>query len=71
MYAIRSYYGFVRRPIQAMAVKMAEVEEGDLSVRLVPHYEDEMGSLMRSFNSMVVNLEKAKKALEQVSYNFV
>jgi hypothetical protein len=59
---------FVRTPIQTMAVKMEEVEAGDLSVRLSPHYEDEIGSLMRSFNSMVVNLEKAKKALEQCHY---
>lgn len=59
---------FVRRPIQTMAVKMAEVEAGDLSVRLVPRYDDEVGSLMRSFNSMVVNLEKAQKQLEQLHF---
>lgn len=59
---------FVRRPIQTMAVKMAKVEDGDFSVRLSPHFQDEMGSLMRSFNSMVVNLEKAKKELEQCHY---
>jgi len=59
---------FVRTPIQAMAVKMEEVEAGDLSVRLSPHFNDEIGSLMRSFNSMVVNLEKAKKELEQLHF---
>jgi hypothetical protein len=59
---------FVRRPIQTMAARMADVEAGDLSVRLVPPYEDEMGSLMRSFNSMVVNLEKAQQELQQCHY---
>lgn len=55
---------FVKRPIQEMASKMAQVEAGDLSVRLVPQFSDEMGSLMSSFNSMVENLERAKKELE-------
>lgn len=59
---------FVRTPIQTMAAKMEEVEAGDLSVRLIPPYEDEIGGLMRSFNSMVVNLEKAKKEIEQCHY---
>jgi signal transduction histidine kinase len=59
---------FVRTPIQTMAAKMEEVEAGDLSVRLSPRYQDEIGSLMRSFNSMVVNMEKAKKELEYCHY---
>jgi len=59
---------FVRRPIQTMAVKISEVENGNLSVRLDPHFDDEMGRLMRSFNSMVINLEQAQKALEQCHY---
>jgi len=59
---------FVRRPIQTMAGKIAEVETGDLSVRLDPLCDDEMGRLMRSFNSMVLNLEQAQKALEQCHY---
>lgn len=59
---------FVRNPIQTMAAKMEAVEAGNLSVRLIPPHDDEIGSLMRSFNSMVVNLEKAKKELEQCHY---
>ncbi|MEJ2698423.1 MAG: histidine kinase dimerization/phospho-acceptor domain-containing protein [Desulfuromonadales bacterium] len=59
---------FVKRPIQSMADKMALVEAGDLSVRMVPRSFDEVGSLMRSFNSMVDNLEKAKKELEECHY---
>lgn len=57
---------FVKRPIQEMADKMSQVEAGDLSVRLHPQFSDEMGSLMNSFNSMVDNLERAKKELEKL-----
>ena len=59
---------FVKRPIQKMAVKMAQVEAGDLSVRLETRFDDEIGRLVTSFNSMVVNLEKAKRELEQFHY---
>ncbi len=59
---------FVQRPIQAMAAKMSQVEAGDLSVRLESRYDDEIGRLVASFNSMVVNLEKAKQELQQVHY---
>lgn len=59
---------FVKRPIRNISEKMAQVEEGDLSVRLVPRYSDEVGSLMSSFNSMVVNLEKAKQELQHFHY---
>jgi signal transduction histidine kinase len=59
---------FVKRPIEAMAAKMAKVEEGDFSVRLEPKYADEMGSLVRSFNSMVDNLQKAQEELKDVHY---
>jgi signal transduction histidine kinase len=58
----------IKRPMQEMAAKMAQVEQGDLSVRMESNAADEMGSLMRSFTSMVVNLEKAKQELEQ--YHF-
>jgi len=59
---------FVRRPIQSLAEQMAKVEHGDLTVRITPRFSDEMGSLARSFNSMVNNLEKTKKELEQYHY---
>lgn len=59
---------FVKRPIQDMANRMVEVETGDLSVRLDPRYEDEIGALMTGFNSMVDNLGKAKQELEHCHY---
>ena len=58
----------VKRPMQEMAAKMAQVEQGDLSVRMESAAADEMGSLMRSFTSMVVNLDKAKRELEQFHF---
>lgn len=59
---------FVREPIQVITRRMAQVEAGDLAVRLVPKYDDEMAFLMRSFNSMVEKLAKAKDELED--YHF-
>lgn len=59
---------FVRRPIHSLAEQMAKVEQGDLSGRVTPLSSDEMGSLAGSFNSMVDNLEKARKTLEQYHY---
>jgi signal transduction histidine kinase len=59
---------FVKRPIQSMVEKMARVEEGDLSVRMQSDHNDEIGVLMRSFNSMVENLDKAKGELEKYHY---
>ena len=59
---------FVRRPIQEMSSKMAKVESGDLSVRLIPRNHDEIGKLMGSFNSMVDNLEQTKTELEKYHY---
>jgi len=59
---------FVKRPIEAMALKMAQVEKGDLSVRLESRYADEMGGLIRSFNSMVDHLERAEQELERFHY---
>ena len=58
----------VKRPINLLAGKMAQVEAGDLKVRLHPEHMDEIGSLMRSFNSMVINLERAQQELERLHY---
>jgi signal transduction histidine kinase len=59
---------FVKRPIQAMAAIMARVEEGDMTVRMEPNLNDEIGVLMRSFNSMVDNLERAQGELKACHY---
>ena len=59
---------FVKRPIRSMVEKMALVEAGDLTVRMEAENADEIGVLMRSFNSMVQNLGKTKGELEQYHY---
>ena len=59
---------FVSKPIQVITRRMAQVEAGDLSVRMAPKHHDEMAYLMNSFNSMVENLAEAKKELEQIHF---
>ncbi len=60
---------FVRRPLHEMAAKMAQVEAGDLSVRLPVNSQDEVGRLTTSFNSMVGHLETARQELEQCHFS--
>lgn len=59
---------FVRQPLNNLIDSMARVEEGDLSVRITPVAEDEIGRLIVSFDSMVGKLDKAKRELEE--YHF-
>jgi signal transduction histidine kinase len=62
------FHRFVRQPLQTMSTRMAQVEEGDLSVRLEPQSNDEVSSLMVSFNSMVDRLSLANDELQQFHY---
>ncbi len=62
------FHRFVRQPLKAISAKMAQVEEGDLTVRLKPQSEDEVGSLAVSFNSMVDRLSEANDELQQCHY---
>jgi len=59
---------FVRRPLQRISDKMAQVEDGDLSVSLEHRYDDEVGRLMGRFNSMVGRLREAKEELQSCHY---
>jgi signal transduction histidine kinase len=59
---------FVRKPLNRIVENMARVEGGDLSVRMKEERQDEIGQLISSFDSMVDNLDQAKKELEQ--YHF-
>ena len=59
---------FVRQPLQTMSAKMAQVEEGDLTVRLEPQSNDEVSGLMVSFNSMVDRLSMANDELQDYHY---
>jgi signal transduction histidine kinase len=59
---------FVRQPLQMMTAKMAQVEEGDLTVRLEPQSNDEVSDLMVSFNSMVDRMSLANDELQDYHY---
>ncbi len=62
------FHRFVRKPLQTMSAKMAQVEEGDLTVRLNPQSNDEVSVLMVSFNSMVDRLSLANDELQDYHY---
>lgn len=62
------FHRFVRQPLQTMSSKMAQVEEGNLSVRLDPQSDDEVSRLMISFNSMVDRLSLANDELQDYHY---
>lgn len=59
---------YVRKPIQVLTRRMAQVEAGEKNVRMTPRYNDEVAYLMHSFNSMLDKLEEAQQELEQ--YHF-
>lgn len=62
-------FRLVRSPLNSIVDKMAKVEAGDLSVRIVNAPKDEMGRLARSFNSMIDRLDRAKKELDIYHFN--
>jgi signal transduction histidine kinase len=59
---------FLRRPLEKITRCMAQVEEGDLTVRMYPVQNDEIGQLMNGFNSMVGHLSQAQNELEKYHY---
>ncbi len=59
---------FLRRPLEKITQCMAQVEDGDLTVRMTPVQNDEIGQLMDGFNAMVGNLSRAQNELEQYHY---
>ncbi len=63
-----SWFGFrlakeISAPVQAMAQGTERIAKGDLSVRLEDTADDELGSLVRSFNHMAEDLEAGQKRL--------
>ncbi len=59
---------FLRRPLEKISQCMAQVEDGDLTVRMHPQQDDEIGRLMAGFNSMVDNLSQAQNELKSYHY---
>lgn len=59
---------FLRRPLEKISACMAQVEAGDLGVRMQPTADDEMGRLMNGFNSMVAHLDQAQQELQHFHF---
>ena len=59
---------FVRKPLDKIMDNMSRVEKGDLHVRIEYRGKDEIGRLIKSFNSMVDRLDVAKIELEQLHF---
>jgi len=63
-----SWFGFrlakeISAPVQAIAGGTERIAKGDLSVRLADAGDDELGSLVRSFNRMAEDLEAGQTRL--------
>ncbi|GBU26772.1 histidine kinase [Treponema sp. R8-4-B8] len=53
----------ITRPIAELTEAIQRVAEGDFSFQILSSRNDELGVLIRSFNSMVQDLEKTREAL--------
>jgi signal transduction histidine kinase len=56
---------FVVRPVKAVAGASAELASGDMSVRVPPMSDDELGDLARAFNAMAEGLERSRAEVAQ------
>jgi nitrogen fixation/metabolism regulation signal transduction histidine kinase len=59
-------FSFTRRvtqPLVELAEATRRVAEGDFSIQILTHPDDELGLLIRSFNAMVRNLKETRSAL--------
>jgi two-component system, NtrC family, nitrogen regulation sensor histidine kinase NtrY len=66
------WFGFrlakeISAPVQALATGTQRIASGDLGVRLRDESVDELGLLVRSFNSMAEDLEQGQERLKQVN----
>jgi nitrogen fixation/metabolism regulation signal transduction histidine kinase len=53
----------ITQPIVELTEATRRVAEGDFSIQILSHRNDELGLLVRSFNAMVQDLEKSRDAL--------
>jgi signal transduction histidine kinase len=65
---LRLFERLINRPISLLKAHMKKVQDGDLTVRLEPRKNDEIGSLTASFNVMVEKLKAANREIETL-YN--
>jgi two-component system NtrC family sensor kinase len=61
-------HNFVKKPLGRIMDNMSRVEKGDLNVHIEYRGKDEIGRLIKSFNSMVDRLDEAKSELEQLHF---
>jgi two-component system nitrogen regulation sensor histidine kinase NtrY len=67
-----TWFGFrlareISAPVQALAAGTQRIARGDLSVRLMDDSRDELGLLVRSFNSMAEDLEQSRMSLTEAN----
>ncbi|MDR3160807.1 MAG: HAMP domain-containing protein [Spirochaetaceae bacterium] len=58
-----SFASRITQPLTDLTEATRRVSEGDYSIQILSHAEDEVGILIRSFNAMVQDLEKSRMAL--------
>ncbi len=63
---LRLFEKLINRPISRLKTAMARVQGGDFDVNLTFEKEDEIGSLGKSFNTMVGDLRKANLEIESL-----
>jgi signal transduction histidine kinase len=56
---------FVVRPVKAVAGASSQLAEGDMSVRVPPLSDDELGDLARAFNAMAEGLERSREEVAE------
>jgi signal transduction histidine kinase len=56
---------YVVRPVKAVAGASADLAGGDMSVRVPPMSDDELGDLARAFNAMAEGLERSRAEVAQ------
>src|SRR5579863_5940748 len=57
----------VTGPIQALAEATHEVSRGNLGYQITARADDELGTLIRSFNDMTLQLQESRLAIEQAA----
>ncbi len=67
-----TWFGFklsreISKPVMALAEGTQKIARGELDVRLEDHSDDELGLLVRSFNAMAMDLEKARENLTEAN----
>jgi hypothetical protein len=63
---LRLFERLINKPLSLLKEKMLKVQERDSEVRLTPTKEDEVGSLMKSFNLMAENLKEANRKIDDL-----